>query len=155
MEGTGNLIPNMDVLQGTFEETSEVLTGTFNKQIMKGYSAYQVAVKNGFQGTQEEWLSSLKGQKGDQGIQGIQGEHGIQGIPGNNVDVNIINRPGEHEISFDNKVDDIKRVVIQDGKTPEVNAAAANGGTQVSFSIEGTQVQRIFVPDGASSTIMN
>lgn len=32
-----------------------------------GKSAYQVAVDNGFQGTEEEWLASLKGKKGDRG----------------------------------------------------------------------------------------
>ncbi|GGB41734.1 hypothetical protein F3157_08115 [Virgibacillus dakarensis] len=32
-----------------------------------GDSAYQVAVKNGFKGTEQEWLASLKGPKGDPG----------------------------------------------------------------------------------------
>ena len=32
-----------------------------------GISAYEVAVKNGFAGTEEEWLLSLKGEKGDKG----------------------------------------------------------------------------------------
>ena len=36
-----------------------------NPKGLKGDSAYQVAKNNGFQGTQEEWLSSLKGDKGD------------------------------------------------------------------------------------------
>lgn len=31
----------------------------------EGSSAYQIAVKNGFKGTEQEWLSSLKGPKGD------------------------------------------------------------------------------------------
>lgn len=30
-----------------------------------GMSAYEIAVRNGFQGTEQEWLSSLKGGKGD------------------------------------------------------------------------------------------
>ena len=38
-----------------------------------GLSAYQVAVANGFAGTQAEWLASLKGAKGDQGDQGPPG----------------------------------------------------------------------------------
>lgn len=44
-----------------------------------GQSAYEVAVTNGFSGTQAEWLASLKGKdgaKGDQGIQGAQGPTG-------------------------------------------------------------------------------
>lgn len=35
-----------------------------------GYSAYEVAVINGFSGTEEEWLESLKGDKGDKGDKG-------------------------------------------------------------------------------------
>lgn len=63
-------------------------------------TAYAIAVKNGFDGTEEAWLASLKGAKGDkgdtgargiqgekgdtgaQGIQGEKGEQGIQGIQG-------------------------------------------------------------------------
>lgn len=50
-----------------------------------GKTAYQLALDNGFVGTEEEWLASLKGQKGDkgeQGPQGLQGLQGPQGIPG-------------------------------------------------------------------------
>lgn len=36
----------------------------------KGDSAYQIAVKNGFEGTEEAWLESLKGEKGDKGDSG-------------------------------------------------------------------------------------
>lgn len=41
-----------------------------------GDSAYQLAVANGFIGTQPEWLLSLKGSKGD------KGDSGAQGLPG-------------------------------------------------------------------------
>jgi hypothetical protein len=50
-----------------------------------GDSAYQVALDNGFVGTQPQWLASLvgpEGPEGDQGIQGIQGEPGNDGAPG-------------------------------------------------------------------------
>ena len=33
----------------------------------RGYSAYEVAVQNGFVGTEEEWLESLKGEQGEPG----------------------------------------------------------------------------------------
>ena len=49
---------------------------------LKGESAYELAVQEGFEGTEEEWLASLVGPQGPQGIQGIQGEQGIQGIQG-------------------------------------------------------------------------
>ena len=35
-----------------------------------GMSAYQLAVKNGFEGTEEDWLLTLKGGKGDKGNPG-------------------------------------------------------------------------------------
>ena len=34
-----------------------------------GASAYEIAVENGYTGTEAEWLSSLKGEKGDTGEQ--------------------------------------------------------------------------------------
>lgn len=38
-----------------------------NDEITKGLSAYEVALMNGFEGTEDEWLASLKGEKGDKG----------------------------------------------------------------------------------------
>lgn len=48
---------------------------------IQGLSAYQVAVQEGFVGTEEEWIQSLKGDKGDKGEQGIQGIKGEKGDP--------------------------------------------------------------------------
>ena len=47
-----------------------------------GLSAYQVAVLDGFVGTQQAWLSSLVGQQGQQGIKGDTGEQGVAGPQG-------------------------------------------------------------------------
>lgn len=50
-----------------------------------GASAYEVALENGFKGTEKEWLDSLVGAQGKDGAQGPKGEQGIQGpqgIPG-------------------------------------------------------------------------
>ena len=62
-----------------------------------GKSAYEIAKENGYTGTKEEWLQSLKGERGPagpegprgqdgsvgpQGIRGFQGVQGIQGPPG-------------------------------------------------------------------------
>ena len=69
-----------------------------------GASAYEIAVENGYTGTEAEWLSSLKGEKGDageQGIQGIQGEkgdtgeQGLQGIQGEKGDKGDTGEPGK------------------------------------------------------------
>ena len=40
-------------------------------------TAYAIAVKNGFEGTEAAWLTSLKGAKGDKGDTGAQGEEGF------------------------------------------------------------------------------
>lgn len=53
-----------------------------------GKSAYAIAVAHGFQGTEQEWLNSLrgpqgpKGEPGRNGVDGINGEQGLQGIQG-------------------------------------------------------------------------
>ena len=43
---------------------------------VNGKSAYQIAVDNGFSGTESEWLASLKGDKGDKGEKGDTGDSG-------------------------------------------------------------------------------
>lgn len=47
-----------------------------------GKSAYQHALDNGFAGSEQEWLKSLKGEKGEPGIQGPAGQNGEQGPKG-------------------------------------------------------------------------
>lgn len=45
----------------------------------QGLSAYEVALENGFVGTEQQWLSSLVGADGAQGPAGPQGEKGADG----------------------------------------------------------------------------
>ena len=47
-----------------------------------GESAYEIAVRNGFEGTEQEWLNSLKGDKGDAGAAGAKGDKGDAGTAG-------------------------------------------------------------------------
>ena len=49
-----------------------------------GDSAYQVAVNNGFIGTEEAWLESLQGTNGVDGINGTNGLDGKDGVDGLN-----------------------------------------------------------------------
>lgn len=51
-------------------------------QGIQGLSAYQVAVQHGFEGTEDEWLISLKGEKGETGPKGEPGADGAPGIQG-------------------------------------------------------------------------
>ena len=47
-----------------------------------GKSAYQIAVEQGYQGSESDWLSSLKGDKGDKGNTGAKGNPGQDGADG-------------------------------------------------------------------------
>jgi len=47
-----------------------------------GKSAYEVAVDNGFEGTETEWLASLKGADGKDGVDGKDGTNGTNGADG-------------------------------------------------------------------------
>lgn len=59
-----------------------------------GDSAYEVAQKNGFEGTEQEWLKSLTGPKGNPGPQGISGIH-IGTEPPVNDDVTVWINPDD------------------------------------------------------------
>lgn len=74
--------------------SSTVLTGAQTIDIdldvtlpANGLSAYEVAVKNGFEGTEEEWLESLKGADGKDGTNGTDGADGKDGADGTSVSV--------------------------------------------------------------------
>ena len=47
--------------------------------LVMGKSAYEIAVDNGFVGTEAEWLASLKGEPGDNGQNGSNGTNGQDG----------------------------------------------------------------------------
>lgn len=52
------------------------------KDGVDGKSAYEIAVDNGYPGTEQAWLASLKGDKGDTGEPGAVGEKGEPGEKG-------------------------------------------------------------------------
>jgi hypothetical protein len=56
--------------------------GEDGKDGRDGKSAYEIAVENGFTGTVEEWLASLKGQDGANGRDGRDGRDGTNGRNG-------------------------------------------------------------------------
>lgn len=63
-------------------EDSIELVGKVYATGARGYSAYEVAVQNGFVGTEAEWLESLVGPQGSQGPKGEPGETGPAGATG-------------------------------------------------------------------------
>ncbi len=52
------------------------IKGEDGKDGENGKSAYEIAVKNGFNGSEDEWLESLKGTDGQDGTNGIDGQDG-------------------------------------------------------------------------------
>jgi S1-C subfamily serine protease len=55
---------------------------TFDFDVTNGLSAYEIAVKNGYEGTEKEWVASLKGVDGKDGINGTDGTDGKDGKDG-------------------------------------------------------------------------
>lgn len=61
--------PTIEIIDGYWyingDETGVKAEGVDGEYAGQGLSAYQIALINGFEGTEEEWLASLKGEKGD------------------------------------------------------------------------------------------
>ena len=73
----------MDVL--TYLLAKNYTDSTLDQENLKGKSAYEIAVDEGFQGTEKEWLESLKGDSpsiGENGHWIIEGvDTGVQAVP--------------------------------------------------------------------------
>ena len=65
----------------------------------RGYSAYDLAVKNGYTGTEKEWLAYLKGDKGDKGDAGATGATGPAGANGKDGVNGADGKPGSNGLS--------------------------------------------------------
>lgn len=100
-KGHGKDLSTNDFTDGYKAKVDRMVEGT------RGYNNYELAVQNGFEGTEEEWLASLKGDpftysdfteeqlaglKGPQGEQGDEGEQGPQGPAGPGVPTRRNNR---------------------------------------------------------------
>ena len=57
-----------------------------------GLSAYQIAVNNGFEGTEQQWLESLKGSDG------INGSNGLNGADGQSITIADLRELYEQEV---------------------------------------------------------
>lgn len=125
----------------TGEQGIQGVKGDTGANGQDGKSAYQIAVDNGFTGTQAEWLASLKGDKGEQGIQGIQGvqgEQGIQGVKGDKGDTGATGANGE----------DGTTVVV--GTTSTGNAGTNASVTGTLNSETNTLTLDFVIPRGAT-----
>ena len=117
-------------------ETSATLHNGTNGE--KGSSAYQIAVEQGYQGSESDWLSSLKGEKGDTGERGEKGEkgdpgdRGLQGVPGEKGEkgnAGVAGKDGFSPIAN----------VVKNGSVITITITDKNGTTTVTLT-EGAAV---------------
>ena len=73
-----------DEYVGTLKNGEDGAKGDSGDKGDKGLSAYEIAVVNGFKGTEEEWIAALKGDKGNAGAPGENGKNGLNGENGKN-----------------------------------------------------------------------
>lgn len=109
----------------------EVTKGVDGKD---GLSAYELAVENGFEGTLEEWLDSLRGEQGKDGADGINGENGKDGQDGLSAPSNL-----------DSAVLANYVVVTEHGVTPNTGADMS---TAIQKIIDENPNKTIYFPDG-------
>lgn len=64
-------------------EKKQQMSGTLAGPLVRGFSAYDIAVMEGYVGTKEEWLETLRGKEGAVGPQGPKGDPGESGPKGN------------------------------------------------------------------------
>ena len=108
-------------------ETSAMLHhGANGEKGTDGKSAYQIAVEQGYQGPESDWLSSLKGDKGDPGDRGLQGVPGEKGEKG---DAGVAGKDGFSPIAN----------VVKDGSVITITITDKNGTTTVTLT-EGAAV---------------
>ncbi len=121
-----------------------------------GKSAYEVAKENGFEGTEEEWIESLKGHTPVKGIDYFDGEPGLPGEDGRGIASAGINNLGQLVITYsDGFVDKVGFVIGpegepgepgKDGYTPvkgvdyfteeEVGLIATEAAGKISFTLD-------------------
>ena len=79
IDGNGNQTVNADIVSKQLIVSVNISKGGKGDN---GLSAYEIALENGFVGTESEWLESLKGQDGQDGQNGTNGVDGVNGVDG-------------------------------------------------------------------------
>lgn len=113
-----------------------------------GKSAYEIAVENGFEGTEAEWLESLKGEDGADGSNGHDGTDGT-GITVNDLyEVYLESHPGATmdefldaylDIDYTNNIADVANEAIKSGVAITVQSNVATSlGSGVIYKLDGS-----------------
>lgn len=113
----------------------------------KGDSAYQIAVKNGFEGTEEKWLESLKGDKGEKGelVDLVKEEEGKNiSIESANLPAIEVSIEGESQQGASPSPDNLSKIENLEGKNKvkEINwkqmPSISTGATVTNVNGYGT-----------------
>lgn len=119
IKGVDYLTPD-DVKEISDKVLEQVEAGTKGED---GKSAYQIALDEGFEGSEAEWLASLKGTNGRNGIDGINGTNGKDGkTPVKGVDYFTTAEINEIEEGAAAKVD-----LSNYAKTADLSTVATSG----------------------------
>ena len=82
-----------------------------NLQSWRGYSAYEIAVQNGFEGTPQQWLESLHGRDGaTTSVNGVQQENGNVTLTGADLPVGPADQRKLSEVTL--AVDKLSAAVV-------------------------------------------
>ena len=115
-----------------------------------GKSAYEIALQNGFTGTEADWLASLKGQKGDAGEPGATGAKGDPGEKGDRGEPGTPGAKGERGEKGDTGTPGKDGVKGTDGKdgadgfSPTVTVTeTSTGATITATDKNGTTTAKI------------
>lgn len=113
------------------------MQGKLANPTLRGYSAYETACQNGFEGTEQEWLESLKGVKGEDGTSPT-------------VSVSKSSTVTTVEITDTNGT---KIITINDGENGQDGASVTVQSVSESTEDGGSNVVRF--SDGKTITIKN
>lgn len=156
----GAALDDLDGRVTAVEQTPGSGSGIPGPRGADGLSAYEVALSNGFQGNESDWLASLKGESGAQGPAGNDGLDGTAGTgsgsvakAGKNVEVTT-NADGSQTVAVSDDVQlsdagsvsvgattvNAQGVSIQGG--PSVTTAGVNAGNQRVTNVQAGRVER-------------
>ena len=113
-----------------------------------GASAYEIAVANGFDGTEQQWLTSLIGPAGADGPPGADGINGVDGAPGAD------GAPGEQGPPGADGINGVDGAPGADGAPGEQGPPGADGinGVDGAPGADGASAYEIAVANGFEGT---
>ncbi|HAY42371.1 MAG TPA: hypothetical protein DCY59_01925, partial [Micrococcaceae bacterium] len=156
----GAALDDLDGRVTSLEQNPGSGSGTPGPRGADGLSAYEVALANGFQGNEQDWLASLKGEPGVQGPAGNDGVDGTAGTgsgstakAGKNVEVTN-NSDGTQTVAVSDNVQlsdagsvsvgattvNAQGVKVQGG--PSVTTAGVNAGNQRVTNVASGRIEQ-------------